>query len=317
MQFFQRLNIDFMGRRNFFAYFSIALTVGGVILALVLGIRLGIDFVGGAEIAIQFEKPINTKLIRDAVDATGMTGSEVKSYGGNNQYLIRVQDVENGSQKVSESFTKNITDNKFTVLKEDKIGPKIGGELFADAIWAVLLAVAFILIYIAFRFEFIFGLGAVVALVHDVIVTFSLVAIVNHLGIIDLELNQTILAAMLTVIGYSINDTVIIFDRIRENLVRHKGMNLIKLINLSVNETLSRTVNTVGTTVLVLLVLLLFGGPVLQGFAFTMFLGLTFGTYSSVFIASAFVVWYTEKIKKIDLVTETPSKKTGIAGARI
>ncbi len=316
MQFFDKPNIEFMGSRKFFAYFSITLTVVGLLLAMVLGIQLGIDFVGGAEIAVQFEKPIETKEIRKAVDATKMTGSEVKSYGGDNQYLIRVQDVENGSKKVSESFTKLIPDNKFTVLKEDKIGPKIGGELFTDAIWAVLLAVAFILVYIAFRFEFVFGLGAIVALVHDVIVTFSLVAIINHLGIIDLELNQTILAAMLTVIGYSINDTVIIFDRIRENLERHKGMNFIKLINMSINETLSRTINTVGTTVTVLLVLLLFGGPVLQGFAFTMFLGLTFGTYSSVYIASSFVIWYTEKVKKVDLTIES-TKKTNVAGARI
>ncbi len=316
MQFFNKPNIDFMGSRKFFAYFSITITIVGVLLAGILGIKLGIDFKGGAEIAVEFEKAIDTKEIRKAVDATGMTGSEVKSYGGDNKYLIRVTDIENGAQKVSDSFTKNIADNKFTMLKEDKIGPKIGGELFADALWAVLLAVAFILVYIAFRFEFTFGLGAIVALVHDVVVTFSLVAIINHLNIIDLELNQTILAAMLTVIGYSINDTVIIFDRIRENKERHKGMNLIKLINMSINETLSRTVNTVGTTVTVLFVLLVFGGPVLQGFAFTMLLGLLFGTYSSIYIASAFVIWYTEKVKKVDLTVEQ-AKKTGIAGARI
>ena len=316
MQFFNKPNIDFMGSRKAFAYFSITITVVGILLAGVLGIELGIDFKGGAEIAIEFEKQIETKQIRSAVDATGMTGSEVKSYGGDNQFLIRVTDIENGAQKIQDSFTKNIADNKFTVLKIDKIGPKIGGELFTDALWAVLLAVAFILVYIAFRFEFIFGLGAIVALVHDVLVTFSLVAIINHLNIIDLELNQTILAAMLTVIGYSINDTVIIFDRIRENRERHKGMNLIKLINMSINETLSRTVNTVATTVTVLLVLLFFGGPVLQGFAFTMMLGLLFGTYSSIYIASSFVVWYTEKVKKVDL-TADQAKKTGIAGARL
>ena len=152
MQFFNKPNIDFMGSRKAFAYFSITITVVGILLAGVLGIELGIDFKGGAEIAIEFEKQIETKQIRSAVDATGMTGSEVKSYGGDNQFLIRVTDIENGAQKIQDSFTKNIADNKFTVLKIDKIGPKIGGELFTDALWAVLLAVAFILVYIAFRF---------------------------------------------------------------------------------------------------------------------------------------------------------------------
>ena len=168
-------------------------------------------------------------------------------------------------------------------------------------ILAVILAVIAMLIYIAFRFEFTFGLGAIVALVHDVIISFGIVMLFHHLGIISNEFNQNMIAAMLTVVGYSVNDTVIVFDRIRENQEKHKGLHFIKLANLSINETLSRTINTVLTVVLVLITMVLLAGPVLQGFAFTMLVGIVFGTYSSVYIATAFVVFYMKTVKKIDV----------------
>jgi preprotein translocase SecF subunit len=296
MQYFDKTNIDFVSKRIFFTYFSSILNVVGVILFLfILPLQLGIDFKGGAEIAVAFEKTIDIHTIRKSVETTGMKGSEIKSFGTNNQFLIRVSEIEAGPDKVTNAFNKSFPNNKFKMLKVDKIGPKMGSEMFTSAVIAVFLAFIAMLIYIAFRFEFIYGVGAIVALVHDVIVTLTLIVIVHYLGIIDIEVNQSFIAGILTVVGYSMNDTVIVFDRIRENKEKHKGLNIDKMVNLSVNETLSRTINTVATVVGVLLILVLFGGPVLQSMAFIMFIGIVTGTYSSVYIASNFVIMLMHK----------------------
>ncbi len=170
------------------------------------------------------------------------------------------------------------------------------------------------LIYIGLRFEFTFGLGAIIALVHDVIFTLGMIVIFDKLGIINLEINQGIVAALLTVVGYSVNDTVIIFDRIRENREKHKGIPFAKIANLSINETLSRTIITVLTVLIVLLVMDFFSGPVLQGFAFTMTVGVIVGTYSSIYIATSFVLWYMKKVKKIN-IEEDIAKQTVAAKA--
>lgn len=318
MQYFQNTQIDFISKRNFFAAFSIILIVGGIIASIVIGPKLGIDFAGGTEVAVKFLSDTPIDKVRDAADDAGIGEAEIKSFGKENQYLIRFKSSGNESEKMVASFEKTFG-SAFTedesILKIDKIGPKIGSELYFDAFMAVLLAILSILVYIAFRFEFVYGVGAVIALVHDVVVTFVLLVIGNYILPINLEINQAIVAGLLTVLGYSINDTVIIFDRIRENLDRHKGMNYFKLVNLSINETLSRTVNTATTTLLVLIVLLFFGGPVLQGFAFTMFIGILTGTYSSVFVASSFVIYYREKIKREDLNLSTSVKKVKAAKA--
>lgn len=292
MQYFDKTNIDFVSKRIFFTYFSTILNVVGVILFLfILPLQLGIDFKGGAEIAVAFEKTIDIHTIRNSIDATDLKGSEIKSFGANNQFLIRTIDVETGPDKVTKAFKNSFPNNNATVLKVDKIGPKMGSEMFTSAVIAVFLAFIAMLIYIAFRFEFIFGVGAIVALVHDVIVTLTFIVIFHYLKIINLEVNQSFIAGILTVVGYSMNDTVIIFDRIRENRDKHKGLNIDKMVNLSVNETLSRTINTVATVIGVLFILVFFGGPVLQSMAFIMLIGIITGTYSSVYIASNFVIW--------------------------
>lgn len=301
MRYFHNPSINFLSKRNLFVVLSAALIVIGVLVTMLEGVEYGIDFEGGTEVAIETTSPIETDKLRSIVSSTGLTGVEIKSFGEDNQYLVRIKESANAPELINEALTKSFPDQKVNILKVDKIGPKIGSELRTQAFWAVLLAVVAMLIYLAFRFEFIFGIGAIVALVHDVILTFTIGVTLNKLGLISLEVDLTILAAMLTVVGYSVNDTVIIFDRIRENKERHKGMNFIKLANLSINETLSRTVNTVGTTLLALFALFFFGGPVLQGFSFIMILGIIFGTYSSIYVASAFVIWYMEKVKKIDL----------------
>lgn len=308
MEFFKVTNIDFVGFRKTFAIISISLTILGILAVLVFPPVLGIDFKGGAEIALQISGNHDISEIRKIVDNTGVKGAEIKSFGDANQFLVRVVET-NGPDMVMEALNEALPNEKITMLKVDKIGPKIGSELLIDAVWALVFSVIAILIYIAFRFDFSFGIGAIVALFHDVILTFAIVVVTHHLGILDLEMNQGILAGMLTVIGYSINDTVVIFDRVRENKEKHKGMNFTKLVNMSLNETLSRTINTGLSVIMVLIVIFVFGGPVLQGLVFTMFWGLVLGTYSSIYVASNFVIWNDERTHKNTVETTKTNKK--------
>ena len=296
MQYFHNTNINFVGKRKFFTLFSTVLNVLGILLAIFLPQQLGIDFKGGAEIAVAFNNNISINDLRGSLDKAKIRGLELKSFGEANQFLVRVPEIETGPDMITSVLNKSYA-GQFNIIKIDKIGPKIGSEMFVKALWAVLLSMVAMMIYIAFRFEFVFGVGAIIAIFHDVIVTFGIILVVHHLGILDLEVNQGFIAGILTVVGYSVNDTVIIFDRIRENKDKHKGLEFSKMVNLSINETLSRTVNTTTTTIGVLLILILFGGPVLQGFAFIMFIGIFTGTYSSIFIASNYVIWHNTERK--------------------
>jgi preprotein translocase SecF subunit len=319
MQLFSKTNIDFLSKRYTFVWVSIALNIIGIVAPFVLGLRFGIDFAGGTEIAIQLSKTENVSGIREAIDRAKLAGAEIKSYGQNNQYLIRIPATSytaDPTNAVMETIKAEFPNDTVTLLKKDSIGPKVGEELRNKAALAVLLAVLAIGLYIAFRFEFVYGIGAAIALLHDVLVTLALVTVFSKLGIISLEINQAMIAAFLTVVGFSVNDTVIIFDRIRENREHHKGMNLIRLMNLSINETLSRTINTVATVVLVLLTMVLLGGEVLQGFAFTMLVGIVTGTYSSIYIASSFVVWFVQKVQKVDIEAEYQKQVNAQATAR-
>ena len=300
MQFFAKTNINFVGYRKQFFLFSLVLTFLGLLAVVIWKPVFSIDFEGGTEIAVKFAGEVQTDEIRKTVEVAGFS-SEIKSFGDANQYLIRVKDSENAPEQIMEALKTTFASASPELLKVDRIGPKIGQEMRSQATLAIAFSVAFILMYIAFRFDFVFGLGAIVALIHDVFITFSVIVITHHLGILNLELGQSILAAMLTVVGYSINDTVIVFDRIRENRELHKSMDIPLLINKSINDMLSRTFNTTFTTVIVLFTIMVFGGPVLQGFAFTMMLGIVFGTYSSMYIASSFVIWYLQNVKKVDI----------------
>ncbi len=322
MEFFRNTNIDFIGQRTKFFILSIVVTVAGLVAATVAGIDYGIDFEGGNEVAVEFSQTTETAAVRSALEKSGYQGSEIKSYGEANQYLIRVADsptVQKDSN-VTDALMSTLKDafpsETIKLLKSEKIGPKVGAELRQQAFIAVILSIIAILIYVALRFEFIYGLGAIIALVHDVLVAFAAVVIFHKLGILNLEINQNMIAAFLTVIGFSINDTVIIFDRIRENREVHKNMPLIPLMNLSINETLSRTINTVLTVVMVLLTMVLFGGEVLAGFAFAMLVGIVTGAYSSIYIASSFVIWYLEKVKKVNVhavaSSAAPKAKAGV-----
>ncbi|HRE57731.1 MAG TPA: protein translocase subunit SecF [Candidatus Kapabacteria bacterium] len=321
MQFLHGTNIDFLGKRKTLIYFSLIINVLGIVLPLVLGLKFGIDFTGGTEVGVEFPGKANaTAETREIVEKGGISGIEIKSFGRDNQYLIRVPTDAYGAgvdvrNTVEERLQQSMSAETVKILMVNNIGAKVGSELRTAALIAVVLAIIAIMLYIAFRFEFTFGIGAAVAIIHDVLVTLAFVTIFSKLGILNLEMNTAMIAAFLTVIGFSVNDTVIIFDRVRENLEKHKAMNLIQLMNLSINETLSRTINTITTVVLVLLTMTLFGGEGLQGFAFTMLIGILTGAYSSIYIASAFVIWYIQNVQKKDIEGEYESQKSRLAKA--
>jgi preprotein translocase SecF subunit len=320
MQFFHDTKIDFLSKRRLFFFASIIINVVGILVVAFKGLDYGIDFVGGTEVGIKFSgsSAVQTEQVRKAMDDAKFSGSEIKSYGRSDEFLIRLPNLagkDYSSAAIMESLKKAFPNQTLTLLKVDKIGPKVGAELRSKAFLALGLSFLMIMLYIAFRFEFLYGLGAIVALLHDAILAFVVAVMVHDLGIINLEVNQSMLAAMLTVIGFSVHDTVIIFDRIRENREKHKNMPFIDMVNLSINETLSRTINTVMTAVLVLIVITVFGGEVLQGFAFVMLIGFVTGAYSSIYIASAFVAWYLESVKKYDLHVESYASITAKAKA--
>ncbi len=320
MQFFHDTKIDFLSKRRLFFFASVIINIVGILVVAFKGLDYGIDFVGGTEVGIKFSgsSAVQTEEVRKAMDDAKFSGSEIKSYGKSDEFLIRLPNLvgkDYSSSAIMESLKKAFPNQTLTLLKVDKIGPKVGAELRTKAFLALGLSFLMIMLYIAFRFEFLYGLGAIVALVHDAILAFVMAVMVHDLGIINLEVNQSMLAAMLTVIGFSVHDTVIIFDRIRENREKHKNMPFIDMVNLSINETLSRTINTVMTAVLVLIVITVFGGEVLQGFAFVMLVGFVTGAYSSIYVASAFVAWYLESVKKYDLHVESYASITAKAKA--
>ena len=242
-----------------------------------------------------FPNPDTTNQIVEKLFNAGFQTGKVSEEQNNTQMAVRVAI----SDWIKINLRDKIKNNSFSVIREEQVGPKIGKELKQDAVVAIFLSLVVILIYLAFRFKFIFAFGAVVALFHDVLITVGLYSILY--GVIpglNLEIDLTVVAAFLTLIGYSINDTVIVFDRVRENMKVHKTMPLKDVINMSINKTMSRTILTGGTTILTVFVLLLFGGEVLRAFAFTLFFGIITGTYSSIFVASALVLEYANRTKK-------------------
>jgi preprotein translocase SecF subunit len=234
-------------------------------------------------------------LVAEKLFAAGFQSGKVSEEPDNTQI-----DVSVGiSEWIKENLREKIKDNPFKVVKEDRVGPKVGDELKRDAVIAVFLSLVVILIYLGFRFKFVFAIGAVAALFHDVLITLGLYA--SLYGVIpglNLDIDLSVVAAFLTLVGYSINDTVIVFDRVRENMKIHKTMPLIEVINKSINQTMSRTIITAFTTLITVFILMLLGGDVLRAFAFTLFFGIIIGTYSSIFVASAFVLEYADRAKK-------------------
>jgi preprotein translocase SecF subunit len=300
MRIFENTNYDFLGKRKKFYMLSLAIIVLGlVVLFSTKSIPLGIDFSGGTELQVQFEKDVDIATLRDAMDDQGLSGMEIKTMGSEKDILIRTPMQEEGSlvaDKLIESIKLKIPDNNFQVLRSDKVGPKIGAELRRNAIFAILFSLIAILIYLSFRFQFIFAVASVIALFHDVLITIAIMAIANFIfpGL-RLEFNQSMLAAFLTLVGFSSNDTVVVFDRIRENIKLFKNENILDVMNKSINATLSRTIITNGTVFITVVVLFIFGGEVNRSFAFTFGIGILTGTYSSIFVASAIVVDWKQR----------------------
>ena len=291
-----------MGKRKLWYTISISVIVLGLLTLSIKGFHFGIDFLGGTEIVVQFSKPADIGAIRTMMDKADLPKSEIKGYGAPTQVLIRTLAQGEGTtvgDRIKAALSQTFPDMNPKVLSEQKIGPKVGAELRTNALYAVISSLIAMSLYVAFRFKFIYGVGALVALFHDVLVVLGLLSIVDGLtSYTNFEIDQNMIAAFLTVIGLSMNDTVVIFDRIRENQKLYRTMSLVDLINKSLNETLSRTIITSGTVLIITLILFFLGGEVNRGFAFALSIGITTGTYSSIYIASAIVLDYTNRISK-------------------
>ena len=290
MAIFDNANFDFIKWRWHAIALSTLIVLAGIGYVATKGIPLGIDFSGGTIVVVKFEQTVSVDQVRAAL-AAGMSGENViQSYGdaSNNEILIRVPQLtveegvalEQNARAIVDSITKaNL--GKFEVRSQEIVGPVIGADLQRKGIYATLASLLGITIYIGLRFRFAFALGAIAATLHDVLVTLAFLFFFGY----DLSLN--VVAAILAITGYSVNDTIVIFDRVRENLKNKRRDSLDSVVNASVNQTLSRTIITAGTTFLAVLSLYLFGGEVLEGFAFTMLVGIISGTYSTIFIAAA------------------------------
>ena len=292
LQILHKTNIDFMGWKN------ISFTVSGLLIALgIIGLiqvgrgkaNLGIDFVGGTTMQLSFKEQMPVEKARTALDKSGFMGASIQQVGEGNKILIRVRESEGTSDKIQNIFRQEFPNNAFEVESIMEIGPVIGKAVQRDALVAITVSMIAIILYIAFRFEFKFGVAAAIATIHDVFAVLGIFYILNW------EINLLIVTALLTLAGYSLTDTVVVFDRIRENLKRNKKDALPQLVNNSINEVLSRTIITSLTVVIVLIPLVLFGGEVLHDFSIALLMGVIVGTYSSIFVASPLlVVWHAK-----------------------
>jgi preprotein translocase subunit SecF len=276
--------IPFMRLSRFGFFFSGLLCLASVLLFIFVNLNYGVDFKGGTDVVIRTAQAADLGALRTKVDALGFGGVDVQEFG--KDILIRLPAVEGGdaAQNVAVEKLKTSLGAGVEYLSVDSVGPKVSGELTQQGIIAVVAAIVFILFYVWFRFEWQFALGAVFSLLHDVLLTIGLFCLLR------IEFNLQIIAAILTIVGYSLNDTVVVFDRIREYLRKYKQMPLADLIEFSINSVLPRTILTSVTTMLALIALYLFGGQVLKGFTFTMIWGVLIGTYSSIFIAAPVLI---------------------------
>ena len=271
---------------NKFNILSISIVVISLFLLIFKGLNFGIDFKGGTLIELRStDSTINISSLRDNLSQMNLGDVSVKNFGNKDDFLIKFENNENKNiiQEIKSNLDKSFNNN-FDFRRVEKVGPKVSAELLKSGIIAISVALTLMLIYIWIRFEWQFSLGAILALFHDVIVTLGL------FSLLSLEINLSIIAAVLTIVGYSMNDTVVIFDRIRENLRKYSDIKIYELSNISINETLSRTLITSVTTLLALLSIFFFGGEILKGFSLAMIFGVIFGTYSSIYIANTVLV---------------------------
>ena len=294
MQFLTDTNFDFVGKRKIAVIVSLVLIAAGLVsLGIHGGPKLSIDFRGGQIVEVHCEPALDLGAARQVLLDADVGVQQVQHFGSDEELLIYLETeadlgVAAGSRTIPQILAEAFPESTVELRREEKVGPKIGGELRTGAINSVIVALAMIMLYITVRFaHFQFALGAVVALIHDVLITLGL------FSLLDKEISLVILAAFLTIIGYSLNDTIVVFDRIRENMGMRRKDSYEAVVNRSINETLSRTIITSLTTLMVAVILFIFGGPVIHEFAFALTVGVFVGTYSSIFVASPVVIaWY-------------------------
>jgi preprotein translocase subunit SecF len=304
--------VDWLGKKWYFLAFSLLFSVAGIIsmgmhwASIGSPVPLGVDFRGGTQVQLQFQQAPNTNQIRQAMDASGIKDARIQSYdvATNNEVLISLPEqhdetsLDAGRQQIVDALHAHYA-NPFTVRNVQVVGPTVGKQLEKQALLATLYSMAGMLVYLWFRFQLIYGVAAVVACFHDTLITVGFFALLNK------EISLTVIAAILTLVGYSMNDTIVVFDRIRENLRLSRRESLPDVVNRSINQTLSRTVLTSGLTFLTVLSLYIFGGQVLNGFSFALVVGILIGTYSSIAIAAPMLVawqeWRTKRGKTVVL----------------
>lgn len=287
--------IDFIGKRRFGFIFSAVIMLMSILVIVIIGPNFGIDFTGGALLQIEFNEPVATSQLRSSFARIGKEHAMIQALGTEGrEYIIRTA-VDNPiefSREVKEMLSADFADNEQEILREETVEPKIGKELLVKTLWAIFLALALILVYVSFRFDYRFGTAAVIALFHDAVFTIGVLVITGR------EFSIVVVGALLTIIGYSINDSIVISDRIREKIKKMRGEPYDVILNTGLNEVLSRTLLTVGTTLLAVIALLLFGGSVIADFAFTLLVGFIIGTYSSIFIVANIVSIWEERFPK-------------------
>ncbi len=300
----RRTEIDFIGKRRIALAFSTTLIVVALLSLAVRGLNFGIDFTGGTLIEVVFPEPVELAGVRASLAGAGFKDAVVQHFGTTRDVLVRIAPREDLSKaKLSSEVLQALRaghGGELTLRRVEFVGPQVGGELAEDGGLAMLIALGAILLYVGFRFEYRFALGAVAALVHDVIIT------VGFFALFGLEFDLTVLAAVLAVIGYSLNDTIVVFDRVRENFRRMRKGTPVAIVNTSINQTLARTLMTSFTTLLVLAALFALGGDLIHGFATALLVGIVIGTYSSIYVASTAAL--ALGISKADLM---PVRKEG------
>jgi preprotein translocase subunit SecF len=292
IELFKDIKVDWLGKRRIFLAVSGVVMLFGLISLVSKGsFKYGVDFKGGTIVQVRFKEKPDIEKIRQLLRDNGAPNSQPQALTGTNDVLIEFQgaqeeDASAGRTVIISALDKGFQD-QFEVLSANSVGPKVGDDLKRQAVFATLYALGGILIYIAFRFEWIYGAAAVFAVFHDTLITLGLFSIFNR------EINLTVIAALLTLVGYSVNDTIVVFDRVRENLKQRRRTDLEAVMNDSINQTLSRTILTSGLTFITVLALFLFGGEIINHFAFAMVVGIIVGTYSSIAIAAPLVLVYS------------------------
>ncbi len=290
-------NINFVSKFKKAKILSVTIFTLSIIFIFFKGLNYGIDFKGGTLIELRIDTSINASSIRDTLNSMDLGDINVKKFGKEGDYLIKVEqkNIENGN--LIPEIKKKLSDNlnaEIDFRRVESVGPKVSTELLESSIIAISLALAAMLFYIWVRFEWQFSIGSIIALFHDVIITLGI------FSVLSLEINLSIIAAVLTIVGYSMNDTVVIYDRIRENIFKYTKISISDVANLSINETLARTIITSVTTLLALISIYILGGEILRGFSFAMILGVIIGTYSSIFVASPILKFFKVSYKTLE-----------------